>query len=551
VSDELVYAAGGGVGGNLVAFDVTRPLVTGEFTWRVQGDGDFQALMVRGDKVFAGGHFDDIGGQVRHKLVAVDADTGALDPGWTPSIAGSQEIGVWSITGTSGPRLYAGGDFVKVGTAAQQGFAQFTDSDVTRPEVVGVTPQDGTNGAPAATDATATFSEAMDPATIGAGAFTLTKKGATTTVPATVNYDPATRKATLDPKADLEADASYTATIRGGANGVRDVAGNVLAADEAWSFSTPDTSPPETTIDSGPSGTLRSATASFAFSSSEAGSTFECSLDGAPFGSCASPKDYAGLADGPHTFEVRAVDAAGNADVTPASSSWSVDATAPSVQQPEQSFPSGITLSTITIPVKPSWSATDADSGVSRYELQQSTNGGPYANVSLPTPTTTTSTRFLAPGNSYQFRVRAQDGAGNWSAWAAGPQFFATAHQEGSGAISYAGPWAQESSGSAYGGGVAYTQAKGAKAEFAFTGRDVAWVATKGPDRGKAEVWVDGVKAKGVDLYAPAQAPRKTVFSQHWADPGAHTVEVRVLGTKNASSTGTRVDLDALIVLSD
>ena len=517
VSDKLVYAAGGGVGGNLVAFDATRPLATGEFTWRVQGDGDFQALMLRGDKVYAGGHFDDIGGQVRNKLAAVDAATGALDSGWIPSIAGSQEIGVWSITGTSGPRLYVGGDFVKVGTAAQQGFAQFTDSDVTQPEVVGVTPQDGTNGAPAATDATATFSEAMDPATIGAGAFTLTKKGATTTVPAAVSYDPATSKATLDPTADLEADASYAATIRGGANGVRDVAGNALAADVAWSFSTPDTSPPETTIDSGPtgptndntpnfgfsgadgvtatadlvyshkldggewsaysaqtsatlggdegigegthtfyvrakdrgsledptpaersfavdtlapeapvitdpaegnidttdfalsgtaeplstvevfedrtqkgtaqaeasgawskalsgvadgehsysakatdaagntsatsnirtltvatgppettidsgpSGRVNSASASFAFSSPKAGSTFECSLDGSPFGSCASPKDYAGLADGPHAFEVRAVDAAGNTDPTPASSYWTVDTTAPRV----------------------------------------------------------------------------------------------------------------------------------------------------------------------------------------------------------------------------
>lgn len=737
VSDKLVYAAGGGVGGNLVAFDATRPLATGEFTWRVQGDGDFQALMLRGDKVYAGGHFDDIGGQVRNKLAAVDAATGALDSGWIPSIAGSQEIGVWSITGTSGPRLYVGGDFVKVGTAAQQGFAQFTDSDVTQPEVVGVTPQDGTNGAPAATDATATFSEAMDPATIGAGAFTLTKKGATTTVPAAVSYDPATSKATLDPTADLEADASYAATIRGGANGVRDVAGNALAADVAWSFSTPDTSPPETTIDSGPtgptndntpnfgfsgadgvtatadlvyshkldggewsaysaqtsatlggdegigegthtfyvrakdrgsledptpaersfavdtlapeapvitdpaegnidttdfalsgtaeplstvevfedrtqkgtaqaeasgawskalsgvadgehsysakatdaagntsatsnirtltvatgppettidsgpSGRVNSASASFAFSSPKAGSTFECSLDGSPFGSCASPKDYAGLADGPHAFEVRAVDAAGNTDPTPARGSWSVDATAPSVQQPEQSFPSGITLSTVNIPAKLAWSATDADSGVSRYELQQSTNGGPYANVSLPTTTATSNTRFLAPGSSYQFRVRAQDGAGNWSGWEAGPQFLATAHQEGSGAISYAGPWAQESSSTAYGGGVSYTQAKGAKATFTFTGRDVAWVATKGPDRGKAEVWVDGVKAKSVDLYASTQDPRKTVFSQHWADAGEHTVEVRVLGTRNASSTGTLVDLDAIIVLSD
>jgi hypothetical protein len=219
------------------------------------------------------------------------------------------------------------------------------------------------------------------------------------------------------------------------------------------------------------------------------------------------------------------------------------------VQPPEQSFPSNMTLETSRVPAKLAWSATDATSGVSRYELQQSNNGGTYANISLPTFTTTTNTRFLSPGNSYQFRVRAQDAAGNWSDWTQGPQFLVNAYQESSGAISYAGSWTQEASSTAYGGGLNYEQAKGAKATFTFTGRDVAWVVTKGPDRGKAEVWIDGVKVKSVDLYSSVEDSRKTVFSQHWADSGAHTVEVRVLGTKNASSTGTRVDVDAFITL--
>ena len=65
-----------------------------------------------------------------------------------------------------------------------------------------------------------------------------------------------------------------------------------------------DTTAPETAIDSGPSGTVSSASASFGFSSSETGSTFQCSLDGAAFASCASPKDYTGLSEGSHTFEI-------------------------------------------------------------------------------------------------------------------------------------------------------------------------------------------------------------------------------------------------------
>lgn len=85
-----------------------------------------------------------------------------------------------------------------------------------------------------------------------------------------------------------------------------------------------DITPPETTIDSGPSGTVTGTSATFAFSSSEAGSNFACALDGAAFTSCASPTSYSGLATGSHTFGVRATDAAGNTDPTPATRTWTV-----------------------------------------------------------------------------------------------------------------------------------------------------------------------------------------------------------------------------------
>ena len=85
----------------------------------------------------------------------------------------------------------------------------------------------------------------------------------------------------------------------------------------------PDTDPPETTITAGPA-TGTSTSASFSFTSDEAG-TFECSLDGATFVSCSSPTSYAGpLSVGPHSFRVRAFDVAGNVDATPAEYFWSV-----------------------------------------------------------------------------------------------------------------------------------------------------------------------------------------------------------------------------------
>jgi hypothetical protein len=63
---------------------------------------------------------------------------------------------------------------------------------------------------------------------------------------------------------------------------------------------------------------------SFGFSASEGGSTFECSLDGAAFTLCSSPASYSSLGSGVHTFDVRAIDPAGNMDLTPASFSWTV-----------------------------------------------------------------------------------------------------------------------------------------------------------------------------------------------------------------------------------
>ncbi|MDQ3630269.1 MAG: phytase, partial [Actinomycetota bacterium] len=206
--------------------------------------------------------------------------------------------------------------------------------DGTAPTVSAVRPAEDATDVARDALVEAELSEAMNPATLTSATFSLRREGAGEDVPAAVAYDPATRRASLDPSADLESAATYTATLQGGEGGAKDAAGNPLAADRTWSFSTsapPDTTPPETTVDSGPSGTTNSRSARLGFSSSEPGSTFECRLDAAAFAPCTSPTDYADLADGQHTFEVRATDAAGNADPSPASRTWTVDGTAPTV----------------------------------------------------------------------------------------------------------------------------------------------------------------------------------------------------------------------------
>ncbi|MDT0168148.1 Ig-like domain-containing protein [Pseudarthrobacter sp. BRE9] len=108
--------------------------------------------------------------------------------------------------------------------------------DTTAPTVTASTPASGATGVAVTADATASFSEAIDPSTVTPGTFTLT--AGTTTVPATVTYNSTDKLATLNPDADLAAGATYTATIRGGSGGVKDAAGNPLASDKVWTFST-------------------------------------------------------------------------------------------------------------------------------------------------------------------------------------------------------------------------------------------------------------------------------------------------------------------------
>jgi hypothetical protein len=95
-----------------------------------------------------------------------------------------------------------------------------------------------------------------------------------------------------------------------------------------------DTTPPDTTLTATPPATTTNTGANFSFTSTEAGSTFTCKLDGAQAG-CTSPKSYANLSLGGHTFSVYAVDAAGNADSTPASYSWTIEA-APTGERQEK-----------------------------------------------------------------------------------------------------------------------------------------------------------------------------------------------------------------------
>ncbi len=142
--------------------------------------------------------------------------------------------------------------------------------------------------------------------------------------------------------------------------------------------------------------------ATFAFTSDESGSTFECSVDGAAFASCSSPATFTGLADGAHTFDVRATDGSANTDATPDSAAWTIDATAPNVSLADPGSP---LRGTVTL----SPSADDGSgSGVASLIVQRSPAGaGIWTTIA-----TSWNTTGVADG-SYDLRARATDNAGN------------------------------------------------------------------------------------------------------------------------------------------
>lgn len=178
---------------------------------------------------------------------------------------------------------------------------------------------------------------------------------------------------------------------------------------------TPDTTPPETRITFGPSGLSGSSYAVFAFTTTESGSTFGCSLDGGSFLRCVSPTSYAGLSDGPHTFRVRATDAAGNTDPTPAERSWTVDTVAP-----DTAILSG--------------PPTPSDSSKAALAFTASEPGTKFECALDARPWTACSSPRSYSGlhdGEHTFRVRATDGARNtdptpaewnWTIDAFGPQ---------------------------------------------------------------------------------------------------------------------------------
>lgn len=129
-------------------------------------------------------------------------------------------------------------------------------ADATAPTVILVNPADLAIAVPINSAVHATFSKDMDGLTISTATFTLQTTGPPLGVPSVsgaVVYDPLTKIATFTPAANLAVSTSYTATVTTGA---KDLAGNALALDYVWSFTTDIAVVPPATSHLGSAGTF-------------------------------------------------------------------------------------------------------------------------------------------------------------------------------------------------------------------------------------------------------------------------------------------------------
>lgn len=167
-----------------------------------------------------------------------------------------------------------------------------------------------------------------------------------------------------------------------------------------------DMTPPETTVLLAPTIT-KDTTPDFTFSASELGASFECAVDGGPFAPCASPHTLPALANGQHLFAVRATDAAGNTDPTPASHAFTVDATGPSVAITSPA-PDQVVAGTLDFAADASDNVgvTGVKWYVDEVEVASDYNGAPWTKA--------WNTSAVADG-PHKVHAKARDAAGNWT----------------------------------------------------------------------------------------------------------------------------------------
>jgi hypothetical protein len=221
-------------------------------------------------------------------------------------------------------------------------------------------------------------------------------------------------------------------------------------------------------------------------------------------------------------------------------------AAGPTQQPPNIHLTSLGTLGAKAVPLHVTWpAATPNGAPIDHYELQVRRDNGTWTAVALPKKLAKAVDNKQAAWSVITYRVRAVDttaAAGDWAE--SGPVWLSTA-QENDESVSLTAGWTRTKRSVAFGGYRAITTEGSETATFAFTGREVGWVARLGPDAGSATVAPDGMDPAPVDLQRNKATNKRIVFSAVYPTNGAHSLTI------TTQASGPKVDIDAFVVLSD
>ncbi len=217
----------------------------------------------------------------------------------------------------------------------------------------------------------------------------------------------------------------------------------------------------------------------------------------------------------------------------------------PSVTPPSSAFELLGQLTSAGIPLKVTWPAGAPNGApIARYQLQKSIDQGPWSQVALAKPLNRSVIVRARPWTLIQFRLRAVDTANVASEWAEGAAQWLSFAQEAESPMVFSAGWQLVQDSAAYGGRRAVTRKPSETATFSFLGRQVAWVARLGPDRGTATVSSD-LGTTTVHLRRSNASSRRIVFRATWPSNATHDFSIATSGADKA------VDIDAFLMLSD
>jgi hypothetical protein len=228
------------------------------------------------------------------------------------------------------------------------------------------------------------------------------------------------------------------------------------------------------------------------------------------------------------------------------------DNAAPSVSAPTHALRLGpLATGPQPVPIRLATTASDP-SGFARVEWQTKSGSGSWG----PTPLTDWSRRTwdltVNPSAAVRSdRVRAEDEQGNLSGWRTASTIVRLFQESSTDpAVVRTGSWSTVAEAGASGGSVIAASVAGRSARISVPrAKGLAWVATRGPDRGTATVIIDGVIKATIDLWAPQVEPARVVYATSFSGTASHTIRVTATGRKRAASTGTKVTVDGFAAL--